>query len=842
MNGKRRVIWLRRSVYDRLQGGDVTAQVFVVGNITVIVIYVNGVPVWEIHIGPNGRIIWQGPPNDRKPPPDGAAALASDPNKTIEAPRRPYRDYPESWPPTRPPWRPDWLGRPTVQVTDYQRPIRPEWQWPNHTMGSFGLDPTRVGGVRLNKAAQVIGDLGRITALTFNPESGQLVLMGDKGETGLPAMRLDDLAAVIYSIYVEGVDPTLSIDPKPGDLYGPKMDVVYSTGLRFTHAGGIMFLSDYKLKQYLADERRGICSRVHANAAAANTNGEQSPLANARESNGRIWWRFWLQPDDITLTLSPDGTSLVFDRARVRVKTENMIVKNGKLEPVRNVKDPEAEDFALDFTENYDEYAAESPVYHELKQLAQIVGLVKWMHQNGVEVDLNWVARHRPTSDITPLECDAVRAEVAVHDGSGTLAGESVRRFFGGAVLSFDLKARTLGEAASDATTVRDDGKNRQTMEQLRKVMQATRNATEQEAWETDSAATAVVVPGVPRQVLGAYRTQAVDLVVAAGGRQVVLERHYNSLFNEPTRFGRAWSLQLPRLLKRQPLGDEKRTVARTRDGQAKTLPVYVLSDDFGTLDVTFQPEEATTRGQPPRYFPKGRPDVSQLIASLDERSVRVLFRNRQVWEFDEHGFLVAKIQGTRRTHYVYEPVNERSQRLKQVVRADLRTQPLTVTLDYDGEGRIERAQGSDGSQTLYRYDDRGDLVAVIEPDGRSAYSYNLNHALVRVMRDYQTVESIAYDVEGRLAQIERQHGRAATYEYERVENGALRVTDKAAGRRLTYDAHSRLVSLEEPDSRTDYKYSQLDGRRQLATVTLSNSRQFELKYDELGRVIEIHE
>ena len=38
-----------------------------------MVIYVNGIPIWEVHIGPGGQIIYQGPPGggNNGPPPNG---------------------------------------------------------------------------------------------------------------------------------------------------------------------------------------------------------------------------------------------------------------------------------------------------------------------------------------------------------------------------------------------------------------------------------------------------------------------------------------------------------------------------------------------------------------------------------------------------------------------------------------------------------------------------------------------------------------------------------------------------------------------------------------------------
>ncbi len=432
-----------------------------------------------------------------------------DEDRGASAPRRRRREYPPYFPPPPPPppmavaWWPDnanrysppppsppppalWMGgaNPMSNGVAGGRSF-PNWPPPGGGGSGGGMLPvaTRVGGVRLDRTATVLGEIGEIHALCFDRQSGRLVLLGTKGKTGLPAMRLDDLAVVIHSIYVEGIDPYLSIDPKIGDLYGPKMDVRYSPGLLFSHAGRTMYLTDYKLKEYAAGGRAG--KRLTCSVPGYRSLGqiEEDLPASEKEKysvDSRIWFRFWLVPNEIRLAPSGDGHSLAFERASVRVETENMILKNGRLVRVEGVKDPVAEKFARRFTENYDKFAAEYPAYEELRRLAQIVGLVKWMHKNGVDVDLSWVERHRGGSAVTPLETDSVWSEQVTRDGSGRLRGERVHRFFGGVVMS--MKVRTLSSQEAAADRLRQILKPEQ-VERLRALMQTVRQTPERETW-----------------------------------------------------------------------------------------------------------------------------------------------------------------------------------------------------------------------------------------------------------------------------------------------------------------------------------------------------------------------
>lgn len=64
VNGRLRAISIPFSVYKLLKGKTVTTEIVTVGNITRIIIYADGVPVWEIHLGPGGRVKWQGEPKN----------------------------------------------------------------------------------------------------------------------------------------------------------------------------------------------------------------------------------------------------------------------------------------------------------------------------------------------------------------------------------------------------------------------------------------------------------------------------------------------------------------------------------------------------------------------------------------------------------------------------------------------------------------------------------------------------------------------------------------------------------------------------------------------------------
>jgi hypothetical protein len=57
----------------------------------------------------------------------------------------------------------------------------------------------------------------------------------------------------------------------------------------------------------------------------------------------------------------------------------------------QEAKDLEAEAFAEHFTRQYEDFARENPIYAELKQVTQAVAVAKWMQQQNIPVDWNFV-------------------------------------------------------------------------------------------------------------------------------------------------------------------------------------------------------------------------------------------------------------------------------------------------------------------------------------------------------------------------------------------------------------------------------------------------------------------
>lgn len=249
-------------------------------------------------------------------------------------------------------------------------------------------------GVKFDKPAEFYGILGSIQGVCFDPKTKRITLLGD-GNTTLPPVRVDDFQTavrVVYGNYSDSSgDPEFSLEPAdPANPAGEWLRPVYRPSLlRHSHIGDVMLRADWILKQYslgvLADYDGRILGK-----RTSSVPGYQSHLERVKRNpqvlvDGKLCNRFWIVPGE--MRLEQQGNTLVFTRAKMRVKTERMEMSGGRLQDSSDKADPTAEAFAAHFTEHYDEFAAEAPVLEEARQAAKVVAIVKLLKKKGVQIN-----------------------------------------------------------------------------------------------------------------------------------------------------------------------------------------------------------------------------------------------------------------------------------------------------------------------------------------------------------------------------------------------------------------------------------------------------------------------
>ncbi|MCB1106998.1 MAG: hypothetical protein KDK76_02760 [Chlamydiia bacterium] len=262
------------------------------------------------------------------------------------------------------------------------------------------------GGVLLDKSAEVFTELRDISGVFYDEQMGQMIFYGQKN-LSLPYMDTDDLAVAVRSIYGLGSkapeSPGVSMEPgfkNPKKKKDGCMVVSYFGETENTRFGQVMFESDRILK-VLSIGRDNITGK----SIRSSVPGYRS-LQEIQEKEGfpppNTHCRLWFVPQRITLSESFDGTSMVFNEARMEVLTESMLRKKGIVE------DKAAEKFAKHFTNYYDQFSEEYPILAELKRLGKITAIVKWIYEKNLPFDLSFFKGYTPAYYETPKYSPAI--------------------------------------------------------------------------------------------------------------------------------------------------------------------------------------------------------------------------------------------------------------------------------------------------------------------------------------------------------------------------------------------------------------------------------------------------
>lgn len=263
---------------------------------------------------------------------------------------------------------------------------------------NFKSIETKLGGIKLDSTAQFTENLGNITGAVYDPDKQVLVLVGDDS-TSLPSIKPEDLAVALMSVFGPiPQEPQFSLDPDdPKNPGGEWLRAVYIPEqiIGGTEFGKALFEADWLLKQYSfgvsIDENKKIQKR-ESSVPGFKSTADLSLEDKNHEYGQERWARFWIVSDEMKLKQS--GKSIYFDVAKMRVKAKKQVRDKSSptgLKDASHEDDPIATEFANLFTKLYDEIAKESPEFERVRQLAKAVAIAKWIKQENIPIDTNWV-------------------------------------------------------------------------------------------------------------------------------------------------------------------------------------------------------------------------------------------------------------------------------------------------------------------------------------------------------------------------------------------------------------------------------------------------------------------
>ncbi len=665
------------------------------------------------------------------------------------------------------------------------------------------LQTPNVGGVYLDAVAEVVGDLASLDGATLDLENGRLLLTGRDGTTAdMPPVRLDDLAAAYSAVFGENsVAPAVTIDPNPDNPRAEQMLVRFFGGVENTNFGMVLFESDRVMKALSLGE-----DNLTGEVASVNVDGFY-PLPELAFSNlagshdDELWSRFWLVPDQVIVMLSDDGRSVTFPDTRIRVKTETMRWQRGELVPAEGQRDEQAEYFAAHFTQHYDEYAEQHPVFAQLKTLVNFIALLEWLKRTGGP-DMYWLTRYlsaEPTPETTP-------SLTVSREG-----GQRIVSVFGGTDTAFE----PIFVEDTDSSASRSAHLARRSVEDRPGVL-STSIEGQDGPLRLITLPTGQVRASRPRIV----RERELDLV----------SRLYSSADDLHGEFGHSWRIDLPRLQIWRPRKGEDGYI--TFDGVATPDRRFALRTPLGTGDVTFRDVTFDQELQRIAFTPDYSDEIRALYPNVDG-TYRMERLAGDALVFDDTGRLIRHEQSAGdNIAYAY---NAESQ-LVEATRTG--PDPGSLSLRYDDEGRVREATVS-GEIIRYEYDADGNLARVAGAVPTIEYRYDDEHRVRGVSVDGETIAEpaydengnaltsgesetmVAYDALGRVIEIVAKSGDRTTFRYH--------PSGEIAGR-VVQDAHgARLETTYSPDGRSVYV---TDGTGWSASATL----------DAFGRPIAVQE
>ena len=654
--------------------------------------------------------------------------------------------------------------------------------------GSLRSSLANYGGVSLSKTAELMLNINDVAGATYDDKTGQIILFG-KEDLTLPEMDMDDLSVAVNSVY-SSQDPGVSIGTEASPYPG-WMKVRYDGDTIDTAFGKVMFDADRLLKCL----DMGFDNVTHQ-SVSSSVSGYQNMITRELYGDfttGTYSERKWFKPKDMKLTKNTTGDAMVFSEVSMELLTETTFGGG-------TTYNPESEAFASHFTQHYDEFANEFPVLKELKRLGKITSVVKWIRDNNIPLDMSFLNDYQ----IEYVPCERYTPEITV---TGTRSWTEGNHQYSRTVtlkggVSYRPPNEYLPDDPIDPLT-----------EGLKDAAIAQRPSEETFAWNFQgpqgsgqAAATldttdnfkAVSQSVAKSRKDGNFETQRVDMSLPVSGEfNLELIRYYNSFNEKKTGFGYGWSA----------------------DAYEMRFPQDKLLFSFGTsgyerwcyhkiniIDrLNNQEDEWTLIGlnmnNEPLYLRDGFVDI---LRENEDGTFTLKKTDKSTIDFASNGRVIAlKDRNNNTLNFNYS-----SGRLSSISHASGRA----ITLTYNIDGRIRRADGPGGLAVTYTYDASGNLIQAndiaLRPEN---YTYNVDHQIAAIKdKRSNPAQQNTYDIYNRAA--EKVIGGDASFISDFSLKDRMTITTGPGGIQLEERFDSEFRPVEQKDALKNLTQIEYDG------------------------------
>lgn len=648
----------------------------------------------------------------------------------------------------------------------------------------------KVGGVALDQAATFLANMDDITGAYYDSTLDRIVFVG-KTNTSLPNFDKDDLAVAIKSVVFTRTIPALSIEDT--DASDPTMaNVLYWGGIENTKFGKVLFDADYAMKHYLAgfdDNHNKITSSVPGYKNMMERYIDKNPTP------GTIYntTRWWIVPKLMSLKKDDTATAFVFDQAIMEIKTERLSDNN---DPLWNQA---ADEFAQHHSQYYDQFAQETPVYVEAKQLGKIVSVIKWLVDNNIATDFKWAKDYAPKIVSTPKKTPAISGQGTYNGWSYTYTG-GVQYTTPNSYTSDTAQSSSLKNASQAVPTTKED----------------IHWTFSKDGQQYDS----VAVAADAFRTLGSYNTSVTDMAFpTAGDLTLGFNRSYSSYSGGQFGAGRGWNIYPAQLY------DNKSGWYMPCSGQNHTWKLALQTSSglyetftYSNCAVGYTPDD-------PSYHSKIVQDANGFYTITLKDQTQLFFSPnfKLGLIFDKNSNSIS---------YGYDS----NWNLKAI--RDNKNHQIDINYStVNGQTLISSLQDWSGRTVNYTYDDQGNLLTVKDPRGNiTTYSYDTNYKLTSITdREGKTIVTNTYTPEAKLATQKNAADLTTTYSYDEA-NKSVNISDNLGRfQKTVYDTKARILQQIDPlNKAVAYTYG-----TELAplTVTDKNTKTTTFTYDANGNL-----
>jgi RHS repeat-associated protein len=682
--------------------------------------------------------------------------------------------------------------------------------WSDGMLGSFrAWLSARIGGIELNRAATFIGNMDDIKGAYYDASQDQVVFVGHNN-IAVPRFDKDDLAVAIRAIVFNGTIPTVSME-RSGSA--TTQNVVYVGGIEDTNFGQVMFEADDRLKSYSQGyeaNQQPLVSTVPAYKSFWQGYRERGL------SVGDFGSRWWISPREVLVERNDTAQAFVFRGVTMQVETEPLSANNSA------AWNAAAQEFAQNQTEHYDEYAVESPAYARAKELAKIVGVVKWLRDNNIATDFSFARSYQPEFVSTPREVP-IRRTPEVDIGGGNHISIS-----GG--VTYDTPSTYQPDDGSAVAT-------KNAAEAAQPVGSPVHWAFSQSGQQYE----AVAVSADAFRSLGAYATSVEDFgIPSVGDNDLSLQRTYSSYSGAQYGIGIGWDILPARLTNLMvgfgsactppngyPGGYPFKLALQTASGGRETF-TYFCDFAYHADDPAYHSQLARN---PDGTFVARLKDQQEyrFDADMQLQSRRDKNGNEIIYSYDDNDNLVSIGDGY--TH--------------------------SLAISYGSRQLVSSVSDWSGRTVRYGYNSDGNLTSVTDPrGGKTSYSYNELGQLTSITdREGHVTISNTYNVEGKLATQTDASGKTISFSYDPGARSITASDDLGRTTRLVYDDKARVTeSTDGLGNSTRFTYgneltpltstdplgrrtaNEYDSRGNLTAQTFPDNSRILLEYDGLNR------